>query len=281
MFRYGMTQWIAGEEPLEDSFRRLSACGYDSIELAGEPDRLDAAECRRLMEAYGLKADSMCGIFGEGRDLSGAGETGEAAVRYVKKCVDFGAELGTRVLIAVPSPVGRLSPPKGVPEEKLWDNAVRNLRAAGDYAAGKGLSIAIEAINRYETFFVNTIEKACRLADDACHSAVGVMADTFHMNLEEADMAASLRLAGDRLLHVHLADNTREPPGMGATDFRKVLRTLQDIRYRGILCMEFLPRVSDPYASMRGEGQAARMDRYARSALEHMKGVEKALADGK
>lgn len=277
MFRYGMTQWIVGEEPLENSFIRLRDCGYDSIEFAGEPDTLNADECRRLMEKYGLLSSSMCGIFSEERDLSADGGAAEKAVNYLKRCVDLGAKLGTGVIIAVPSPVGRLAPPAGVPLERLYENAVRNYRAAGDYAQGKGLKIAIEAINRYETYFVNTMEKACRLAGEINHPAVGVMADTFHMNLEESDMEASLRMAADRLLHVHLADNTREPPGMGATDFGRVLRTLKDIGYQGILCMEFLPRVSDPYASMRGEGQAALMDRYAKSAIEHMKGVEKKL----
>lgn len=275
MFQYGMTQWIVGNEPLETSLNRLKACGYDSVEFAGEPDTLDAQECAGLLRQYGLRADSMCGIYTSQRDLTAEGALGRQAIDYIHKCVDFGHTIGTRVLIVVPSPVGRLTPPADIPMERLWENAVNNIRAAADYAQQKNMYLAIEAINRYETFFANTMEKAYKMARDINHPHVGVMADTFHMNLEEADMERSLRMVADKLLHVHLADNTREPPGMGSTDFHSVLRTLKDIDYTRLLCMEFMPQVSDPYASIHEGSQSALMDRYARSAIEFMKKVER------
>lgn len=275
MYRYGMTQWIVGNEDLESGFRRLQKCGYDTIEFAGEPDKLKPAECLALMKAYHLDADSICGIFsGPERDLTSGGADALMAVGYLKKCVDFGAAIGSSVIIVVPSPVGRTRMPDNCAYDQLWDNAVRNIRDAAEYAQTKNIRFAVEAINRYETYFVNTLEKAYRLVREIDHKQVGIMADTFHMNLEENNIEQSLRMIADKLIHVHIADNTREPAGMGTIDFNTVVRTLRDIRYQGILCMEFLPRVADPYQLFMNSSQSLLMDRYADSALRYMKSAE-------
>lgn len=281
MYRYGMTQWIVGNEDFESSFRRLQKCGYDTIEFAGEPDKLKPAECLALMKAYHLSADSICGIFsGPGRDLTSWGEDAQTAVGYLKKCVDFASAIGSTVIIVVPSPVGRTRMPDTCTYGQLWENAVRNIREAAQYAGTKNIRFAVEAINRYETFFVNTLEKAYRLVQEIDHKQVGIMADTFHMNLEENNMEQSLRMIADKLIHVHIADNTREPAGMGTIDFHALLQTLRDIRYQGILCMEFLPRVADPYQLFMNNAQSQLMDRYADSALSYMKSAEAEVLRG-
>ena len=275
MYRYGMTQWIVGNEDFERGFQRLRQCGYDCIEFAGEPDTLKPRLCLDLMNQYALSADSMCGIFNDSRDLTSKGAEAEKAIGYLRKCVDFGAAAGTKVIIVVPSPVGRTRLPEGCQYEALWDNAVKNISKAADYAQGHGIRFALEAINRYETYFANTLTLAYKMAREIDHPGVGVMADTFHMNLEEADMEQSLRMIADKLIHVHLADNTREPCGMGAIDFRGVMRTLKDIKYDGILSMEFLPRVADPYLLFQDGAQTRLMDEYADRAVRYIKGVER------
>ena len=89
MFHIGMTQWIVGDEPLAVSCERLKRCGYNGIEFAAEPYRMDAGECRSLLEKYGLDCRSLCGIFDESRDLTADGEAGERAVQYIRDSVDF------------------------------------------------------------------------------------------------------------------------------------------------------------------------------------------------
>lgn len=99
----------------------------------------------------------------------------------------------------------------------------------------------------------------------------------FHMSLEENNLWASLRMISPYLMHVHIADNTREAAGLGNTDFREMLRTLKDIGYKGPLTMEFMPRLANPYASQDVETQSALMDRYAEQSISYLKALERCL----
>lgn len=279
MFHIGMTQWIVGDEPLEVSCARLKRCGYDGIEFAAEPYRLDAGECRKLLDKYDLDCRSLCGIFDESRDLTADKEAGEKAVQYIKDSVDFAVKVGAKIMIVVPSPVGRCAKPEGASMEKLTENAVRNVRRAADYAGERGVMLAIEAINRYETYFINTLAKGMEFVKAVNHPAVGMMADFFHMNIEEASPAESLYMIRDKLLHVHIADNTREAAGMGHIDFKEVLRVLKGIGYTGSLTMEFMYRLADPYSAVEISTQTGRMDRYAKQAISYIRMAEESIRD--
>ena len=277
MYHIGMTQWIVGDEPLEVSCSRLAKYGYDGIEFAAEPYDLNALECVVLMERYGLNCHSLCGIFNENRDLTANGKEGEKAVKYLIDSIDFATVVGAKIIIAVPSPVGRTTKPEGKSIEELTENAVANLRQAADYAQKKGVKIAIEAINRYETYFINTLSKALDLVKKVDHPAVGVMADLFHMNIEEGSLTDSLYMIRDYLLHVHIADNTREAAGMGHTDFKEVIRVLKNIGYEGSLTMEFMYRLADPYSATDLSTQTQLMDRYAKQAIDYIRVVEESI----
>lgn len=279
MYHIGMTQWIVGDESLEKSCARLKRYGYDGIEFAAEPYTLDAEECIRLMKKYDLNCRSLCGIFGEERDLTGSGESGKAAVKYLKDSVDFAEKVGAKLIIVVPSPVGRAVKPEGISLEDLTGNAVGNIREAADYAQKKDIKFAIEAINRYETYFVNTLAKALEFVKKVNHPAVGIMADLFHMSIEESSITDSLYSISDYLLHVHIADNTREAAGMGSTDFKEVLRALKRIGYQGSLTMEFMYRLADPYSAKEVSTETGLMDRYAKQAIDYIRMIERSLED--
>lgn len=279
MYHIGMTQWIVGDEPLETSCARLRRFGYDGIEFAAEPYELDPEQCLALMEKYGLNCRSLCGIFGEDRDLTSDGEAGERAVQYIKDSVDLAVKVGAGIMIVVPSPVGRTVKPEGISIKELTEHAVRNVRRAADYAEKKGVKLAVEAINRYETYFINTLSKGMEFVEAVNHPAVGIMADLFHMNIEEADIADSLLMIREHLLHVHIADNTREAAGMGHTDFKEVLRVLKRIGYEGSLTMEFMYQLADPYSASGVSTQTGRMDRYAKQAIEFIRAAEESIKD--
>jgi sugar phosphate isomerase/epimerase len=270
-----MTQWIVGDEDLETSCKRLQKYGYDGIEFAAEPRKLDADECAGLMKKYGLNCRSLCGIFDETRDLTDPGEAGKNAVKYLADSVDFAVKVGAKIIIIVPSPVGRTAQPAGKTIEELRSSSVKNIREAADYAQKQGVKFAIEAINRYETYFINTLEKAYSLVKEIGHPGVGVMADLFHMSIEESSFTESLMMIADKLLHVHIADNTREPAGLGHTDFKEILRVLKKIGYNGSLTMEFMYRVADPYSSASVKTEAGLMDRYAKQAIDYIKLAER------
>ena len=278
MYKYSMTQWIVGNENIEYSFARLKKYGYDGIEFAAEPDTLDPDRMVELMKKYELCCTSLCGIFPEERDLTAENpQLAEKALDYIKKSVDFAVKVNAPYMIVVPSPVGRTEPPAGLSYEKAWENAVKNIRRAADYAQEKGIRLAVEAINRYETYLVNTLAKALDFIKEVDHPAVGIMADMFHMSLEENNLGASLRMISPYLMHVHIADNTREAAGLGHTDFKEMFWVLRDIGYSVPLTMEFMPRLADPYASQDVETQSAQMDRYALQAITYMKTLEKSL----
>jgi D-psicose/D-tagatose/L-ribulose 3-epimerase len=277
MYHIGMTQWVFGNEPLERSFIRLSKCGYDGIEFAAEPDALDASECLALMKKYSINCKSLCGIFNEDRDLTASGEQGEKAVTYLMKSVDFAEKVGAKIIIVVPSPVGRTVQPEGTCYDRLIDNAVCNIRRAADYTQQHGVKLAIECINRYETYFINTMAKGFDLVKKIDHPAVGIMADFFHMSIEERSIPGSLDMVRDYLLHVHIADNTREAAGLGHTDFKEALKTLKNIGYDGSLTMEFMNRLANPYASTDIGNQAERMDRNAKQSIDYIRMIERSI----
>ena len=137
--------------------------------------------------------------------------------------------------------------------------------------------MAVEAINRFETFLVNNLALAKRFVEEIDHPQVKLMADLFHMGIEERCLEQSLRMVAPELVHVHLADNTREPAGLGRTDFKSVLLTLREIGYAGALTMEFLPRVANPYVAAGLGDQMERMDRYAMQAISYIRELERTV----
>lgn len=278
MFKYSVTQWIYGNEPLEISLQRLKKYGYDGVELAGEPKQLDVEEVNKLLQKYNLVCTSICGIYTAERDLSSSDAAVRSnAVQYVKDCISLAANVGASTLIVVPSPVGKGKPDTTIEEE--WNNVVRSLGEVGPYAEKRGIKLAIEALNRFETYLVNKLDDAKRLVEQVNINSVQIMADLFHMNIEERNHSATLKNIAPYLAHVHIADNTREAAGYGMTDFRKVLQTLIEIGYKGPLTMEFLPPVANPYLVARSDQSEAGSiyDEYTKQSIEHIKDVIETL----
>lgn len=167
--------------------------------------------------------------------------------------------------------------PEGRSLEDITETAENNILEAAEYAKTKNIVFVIEAINRYETYFLNTLTKAFHFVKSVNHPSVRMMADVFHMNIEENSLSESLYMIKDYLMHVHFADNTREPPGMGHTDFYEVLRTLKKIGYQGSLTMEFMNRTSDPYSMQDVDTKSQVMDQYAKKAIQYIRKVEKTV----
>ncbi|CAG7627768.1 sugar phosphate isomerase/epimerase family protein [Paenibacillus allorhizosphaerae] len=267
MFTYSATQWIFGDEPLERTLARLRDAGYEGIELTGEPDRLHVPELKRLLGVYGLGCTSICGIYTSERDLSSSeSRKREQGIAYVRACIDLASDVGASHVIVVPSPVGKLAPEST--REAEWGYAAASLREAGAYASQRGVRIAVEALNRYETHLINKLDEATRLVKEVGSPHVKLMADLFHMNIEERNICQSLKDSAEHLIHVHIADNTREAAGRGQTDWASVMRTLQALGYQGPVTMEFMPTASNPYDVSRFRPDEAALAADVRLALE-------------
>lgn len=284
--RYAISNWIYGDEPLRESFFRLARYHYQGLELVGEPERYPTDEVLNLCREVGLTVTSVLSwcIWGlPGRDLASPdAEERAAALRYGKRCVDFAAAVGAPILVVLPAPAGRTSP-TGSPKTEgewlsgyrdEWKNAVGSVRELAVYAQGRKVLLALEPINRYETFLITNLEQALQFVADVGAKNLKLHLDTFHMNIEEPDPAAAVRRAGDLLVNMHVSDSNRQAPGRGHTDFPGLLGALREINYQGALVLEPVPWGSDPILATRMSQNLPLREVFAAESIKHLKAIE-------
>ena len=137
----------------------------------------------------------------------------------------------------MPGTVGKIEP-DSTPEEE-WRWAVESLQEIYSHSQAAGVKLALEPLNRFETYFLNRSDQALALAEEV-GGECGVCLDAFHLNIEEDDLLGAIRSAGDRLVDFHVADNNRMAPGMGTLDWPSIVSTLREVRYDGALTVEFV-----------------------------------------
>ncbi|MGE5574124.1 MAG: sugar phosphate isomerase/epimerase family protein [Bacteroidota bacterium] len=287
--KYAVSNWIYGDEALETTFQRLFRCGFDGIELVGEPDRYCPSDVRRLCGKYNLGVLSIAGMYPwptRERDLANPDpEVREKAVAYLRKCVDFACDVGAHLIIVVPSAAGKTRPVGDHWDGEAWENAYRDewayavesVRQAARYAGERGVLLAIEPINRYESYLVNTAEQGMRFISEVGSESVKLHLDTFHMNIEESDPIRAVRSAGDSLVNVHISDSNRQAVGRGHFDFGALMRTLKEMGYDGPLTLEPLPPVPDPFIAMRMRRYSSLWDVYARESVQRLRELESSV----
>ena len=131
-----------------------------------------------------------------------------------------------------------LDPTMPMDKEKDTERAIKNMRKLSKVAEDCDVTLGMEVLNRYEGYMMNTCEEALQFIDAVGSSHVKVMLDTFHMNIEEDNMAAAIRLAGDKLGHLHLGEQNRRVPGKGSMPWQEIGQALRDINYQGAAVME-------------------------------------------
>jgi len=229
--------WMRAE-PLETTLARNRKFHIESIEISGEPAQYPVGPTRRLLEESGIRCWGAVTLQLGERNLAAKDAAQRArSVGYVKSVVEMVAALGGEIVTVVPATVGKVIA-DGRPEEE-WAWVVAALKEI--YARSEQLSVrlALEPLNRFETYFLNRADQALALAAEVGPNC-GVCLDAFHMNIEETDMFAALRKARGRLFDFHVADNNRLAAGMGALDWPRIVRTLRDIGYDGALTNEFV-----------------------------------------
>jgi D-psicose/D-tagatose/L-ribulose 3-epimerase len=243
-----MHNWMRAE-PLEVTLARLAKFGYESIEISGEPEQYKADEVRPLLAKYGLRCWGSVTLMLGDRNLV-AGDPGQraASVQYTKDCVDLVAALDGHEMTIVPATVGKITP-DGPPDQE-WEWAVASMKEIYEHSQRTGVRLAIEPLNRFETYFVNRGAQAMALAE-AVGPDCGVCLDAFHINIEEADINQAILDCGPRLVDFHAADNNRMPAGMGTYDWAEIVATLKQAGYDGALTAEFVAPIdrtpANPY----------------------------------
>ena len=232
--------WMRAE-PLETTLRRIKKFGYESIEISGEPTQYDTKETRRLLKEHGIRCWGAVTLTLGERNLAAKDEGQRArSVDYVKSVLTMVSELEGEIITLVPATVGKVVP-DGTEEEE-WKWVVDATRECFAHAKKVGVKIAVEPLNRFETYLFNRAAQALALAD-AVSPECGVCLDAFHLNIEEEDMYDAIRLAGKRLFDFHVADNNRFACGLGQLDWAKIVGTLKEIGYDGALTNEFVAPV--------------------------------------
>src|SRR5688572_27263653 len=236
-------------ESIRRTIERMRETGVDALEISGEPDQFDTKEVRALLKENGRTCwGSVTLTLGE-RNLAAKSQVQrEKTVDYMKRVVTFAKELDGQIVSLVPATVGKVVA-DGTPEEE-WKWLVEGVKEIYHHAERAGVRIAIEPLNRFETYLINRGDQALALAD-AVGPNCGVCLDVFHMNMEEADLHAAFRHAKGRIHDVHLADSNRFALGMGHLDFGAIVETLRGVGYDGALSLEFVATVdrtpANPY----------------------------------
>ena len=240
----GANTWIWVSPPtdvrLAELAPRIRAWGFDVIEIPIEqPGDWDPGRTAELLAGLGLGATT-CAVMPDSRSLvSDDRSVVDETQAYLRTCVDHAAQIGASVVGGpIYAPVGWTPLLTAAERRRVIDRLTEALRAAADYAASRGVTLAIEPLNRYETSIVNTVEQAREIVEAVDSPGCGILVDTFHMNIEERDPAAAIRLAGNRLAHVQVCANDRGAPGSDHLDWGGHLSALRDVDYRGPLCIE-------------------------------------------
>lgn len=225
-----------------------SELGYEAVELSVR-DPADEAVKRCVAEARrrGVEVAAIAtgqSYYSDGWSLTAADTAIQKLLEgRMGRIIDLAASWGALVVIG--GVRGTLDPG----DASGYSRAVAALRRWAEYAASQNVSMAIEPINRYETNFINTVGEALDFIDRVGLDNVGVLPDTFHMNIEEVSMTEALAAAGPALLHVQFVDNNRRAPGQGHIEFTELAAVLDRLDYRGYLSAEILPLPDDRTAA--------------------------------
>jgi D-psicose/D-tagatose/L-ribulose 3-epimerase len=219
---------------------KAKALGFDLVEIPieGEQD-VDYVKAAEAYNRTGLKC-SICGVMGANRDPSHEDEAiQKGGVAYLKHLIDAAV---TMKAVAVVGPhyaaVGRQW--QATPEQRKRDleRCAKNLKQVARYAEDKGITLAMEPLNRFETSFINLTEQALELMKMIGSPRVKLMMDTFHANIEEKNLGKAIEAAGANLVHLHANENDRGTPGTGHVAWSEIAAALKKVKYDGALVIE-------------------------------------------
>ena len=223
-----------------DYLPKLKKMGYCGFEVPLAFQLLDLIDTEYInKKLYELEMQCVTGtVFPEEFSIiSDDEEKWQLGINYLKKCIDLTADMGAKILS------GMLYAPMGlrqrIPRTPIqWERSAKNLKKVARYAALKDITICMEPINRYESFFLNIIEDAILLVHEIDEPNVKINIDTYHMNIEEKNIYNIIVKANKLIGHVHCSENDRGIPGTGHFDWDGFAKGLIDIKYNGLICIE-------------------------------------------
>ncbi|MBD2016842.1 sugar phosphate isomerase/epimerase [Microcoleus sp. FACHB-53] len=210
---------------------QLKEHGCDGVEIARfDYNDFPATKIRRELERTGLECTMCFGLSGEYSLIDDDSSVRQKTLSFLRQLVQIAAELGATTLAGVFwSPVGYLCGRRRSDEE--WQYAIEGLQLLGDTLAQCEIMLALEPVNRFENYFLNTAADAVALCEAVNHPNVGMMIDLFHANIEEKDIAEAIRSSSRYLKHLHVCENDRGIPGTGHVPWDSVFAALEEVQY--------------------------------------------------
>lgn len=246
--KFGVSLWLWTSPVTNDVIAnyapKIAELGFDTVEIPLEdPGSLDCAAARKAVEDSGLSLTT-CAAMGGGRDLIHPDESvRKEGITYMKDSLDAAEKLGSKLFVGpLASEVGRLWKSEGDQRKKEEELLVTQLREVAEYAADKNITICLEALNRFETSFLNLTSQVTDIIKRVDHPSCKVMIDLFHAGVEEKDLGDAIRTAGKDLYHFQVAENDRGTPGTGQFDWDGIASALDEIGYdRHVIIETFTP----------------------------------------
>jgi sugar phosphate isomerase/epimerase len=241
-------------EPIEDTLATLARQGYDAMEMYGEPSEIDAKKLLDSLNSHGLPVCGVTGMWGsissngwKRRLLSSDPAIVQASERYVIDCLQFcnnlgGHEMNVCLFADDTRGVDRTHRTISASEKEIFAaKAVPLMQRLARKASDYGIQLLLEPLNRYSTPYCASAKDALAIANQV--DSLGILLDTFHMNIEEDSFKAAIESSSKFLRHLHFADNNRKMPGFAHIDFPSIVESLNEIGYGGYVSFE--PNISD------------------------------------
>jgi sugar phosphate isomerase/epimerase len=251
---------VAFKGDFETNLRHIASYGYDGVELAiRDPKLVDHDQIISLVEEQNLIVPAIG--TGQAWGEEGLSFTDEDpairknAIERVKSHIPLAKKADATIIVGLVRGIGG----EKISEKQAEAWMVDAFKICTAEAAEEGVRIAMEPLNRYETPLINTVAQGLELIETVGAENLGLLLDTFHMNIEEPSIEESIRNCADRIFHFHVADSNRWYPGAGHLDFQTILETLFATGYTGFVSGEFMP---DPDASIS-----------AQRAIEYLRGL--------
>lgn len=233
---------LAFKEDFENSVKKVADLGFDGAELAvRNPKDLKVDDVINILKENNLEVPAIGTgqAYGEeGLSFSDPDEVvRKTAVERINNQILFASHFNAQVIIGLIR--GKIEESVSQTEAEEW--TIDCLRRCAERAKEYNIQLTLEPVNRYESNFINTIKQGIKFIKRVGVSNLGLLADTFHMNIEEVSIYDSIVQAKDYITHIHFADSNRWAPGCGHLDFAKIVQTLKKIGYQGYVSAEILP----------------------------------------
>ncbi len=233
---------VALKGDFEENIAKIASWGYDGVELAiRDPRLVDANELEKVIHSHGLIVPAIGTGQAWGEEqlsfTSADPAIRKTAIERVLSHIPLAAKLKAMIIIGLIRGVT----PVGQTHARSIDYLVGGLQEITQAASIENVNLVLEPINRYETDLINTAREALELFERVGADNLGLLLDTFHMNIEEKNIEDCIKTCGERIHHFHVADSNRQYPGAGHLDFKTILGTLFETGYEGFVSGEFMP----------------------------------------